>query len=179
MKTKAFLVLGALLFVASTATSAEDEWTEIFSVSLSGYSEVPALSTPASGKFFVRGSKDATRIQWLLTYENLAAPVTQAHIHFGATGTNGGISLFLCSNLGNGPVGTQACPESATMAAPVTGISTATDIIGPAAQGIAAGELPKLIDAILAGRGYVNVHSTLNPGGEIRAQLPFGDQSPQ
>jgi hypothetical protein len=177
MKTKA-MVLGALLLVVSTASA--QEFTPIFSVPLSGFAEVPAVSTPAQGRFFLRGSTDGTRIQWLLTYEGLAGTVQQAHIHFGAAGTNGGISLFLCSNLGNGPVGTQACPQTATMDAPVTGISAAADIIGgAAAQGIAAGEFSELVAAIIAGKGYVNVHSSLFPGGEIRAQLPFGDAAPK
>jgi hypothetical protein len=178
MKTRVISVLGALLFVASTTTSAQ-EWTPIFSVQLSGFSEVPSLSTPAKGRFDVRGSLDGTLIQWQLTYEGLAGAVSQAHIHFGQAGVNGGISLFLCSNLGNGPAGTQVCPATATSAAPVTGISAAADIVGPSGQGIPAGGLAKLVEAILAGKGYVNVHSSLYPSGEIRAQLPFGDAAPK
>ena len=44
-------------------------------------------------------------------------------------------------------------------------------MIGPAGQGIAAGQYGELTDAIDAGVTYVNVHSTQYPGGEIRAQL--------
>jgi hypothetical protein len=176
MKTKVIPVLGALLLVASTTYA--QEWTAPISLPLTGFAEVPALSTPATGRFIARGSLDGTRIQWLLTYENLAGAVTQAHIHFGAAGTTGGISLFLCSNLGNGPAGTQTCPATATPEAPVTGISTATDIVGPTVQGISPGELPKLIAAILAGKAYVNVHSSAYPGGEIRVQLPRGEPVP-
>ena len=29
----------------------------------------------------------------------------QAHIHFAQRGVNGGITVFLCTNLGNGPTG--------------------------------------------------------------------------
>ena len=43
--------------------------------------------------------------------------------------------------------------------------------IGPAAQGITAGQLAELVRAMKAGVTYANVHSTLYPGGEIRAQL--------
>ena len=39
-----------------------------------------------------------------------------------ATLVNGGISVFLCTNLGNGPAGTQACPQEGT----VTGTFTAS-----------------------------------------------------
>jgi hypothetical protein len=76
--------------------------------------------------------------------------------------------VFLCSNLGNGPAGTQLCPPPP---ATVSGTFTATDVIGPTAQGIAPGELAELIDAIRAGKAYANVHSTRNPGGEIRGQI--------
>jgi hypothetical protein len=81
---------------------------------------------------------------------------------------NGGISIFLCTNLGNGPAGTQACP---TAPATISGTVMAADVIGPAGQGIAPGELDEVIRAIRNGSVYVNVHSDLFPGGEIRGQL--------
>ena len=92
----------------------------------------------------------------------------QAHIHLGQRAQSGGIAVFLCTNLANGPAGTQACPAPP---ATITGTITPADVIGPAAQGIAAGEFGELTDAIRAGVTYVNVHSSLYPGGEIRAQL--------
>jgi hypothetical protein len=45
--------------------------------------------------------------------------------------------------------------------------------VGPAAQGIAAGEFAELVRAIKAGATYVNVHSSLFPTGEIRGQIKF------
>lgn len=80
----------------------------------------------------------------------------------------GGISVFLCSNLGNGPAGTQACPAAP---ATISGTITPANVIGPAPQGITAGQFSELIAAIRAGTTYVNVHSTSYPVGEIRAQL--------
>ena len=97
--------------------------------------------------------------------------MTQAHIHFGSPSQVGGISVFLCTNLGNGPAGTQACPPAP---ATVSGTITPTDVIGPGAQGLGAGQFDELIAAIRAGSTYVNVHSTLYPVGEIRAQLGHG-----
>jgi hypothetical protein len=46
-----------------------------------------------------------------------------------------------------------------------------TDVVGPAMQGITAGQFDELVRAIRAGVTYVNVHSSLYEGGEIRAQL--------
>jgi hypothetical protein len=82
----------------------------------------------------------------------------------------GGVSVFLCTNLGNGPMGTQACPANGT----VTGTITAADVIGPVGQGITAGEFAELLKAIRAGFVYANVHSALFGGGEIRGQLTPG-----
>ena len=134
---------------------------------LSGYEETQlALSTPGKGKFKVR--TDRTKISYRLSYADLEAPVTQAHIHFGARGQSGGISVFLCTNLGNGPAGTQECPPQP---ATVTGTIGPSDVIGPVDQGIAPGEFDELLHAIRAGATYANVHSEKYEAGEIRAQI--------
>jgi CHRD domain len=136
---------------------------------LSGYAETPlAISTPAGGQFRAQINSETQEITWRLSYSDVQTTVTQAHIHFGSPAQTGGISVFLCSNLGNGPAGTQACPPAP---ATVSGTATAADIIGPTPQGIAAGEFGELLDAVHAGLTYVNVHSTAFPVGEIRAQL--------
>lgn len=97
----------------------------------------------------------------------------QAHIHFGQRGVNGGIAVFLCPNLGNGPAGTQACPGPD--AGSVSGTFTGADIVGPSAQGLAQDELAELLRAIDQGVTYANVHSTKFPGGEIRGQIRSED----
>jgi CHRD domain-containing protein len=136
---------------------------------LTGFEETPlAISTTGSGKFDASFSRFGQEIRYRLSYRELEGSVTQAHIHFGAEGQTGGISVFLCSNLGNGPAGTQACPAAP---ATITGTIRPADVIGPAAQGIQAQQFDELADAIDAGVTYVNVHSTLYPVGEIRAQI--------
>jgi hypothetical protein len=138
---------------------------------LTGYEENPDLSTVATGTFDVRiGDGDKT-IAYKLTYSGLEGTVQQAHIHFGKRAINGGVSAFLCSNLGNAPAGTPSCPQSGT----VEGELDASDVIGPNAaptpQGIEPGALAELVAAMRAGHTYANVHSTKWPGGEIRAQI--------
>jgi len=68
-------------------------------------------------------------------------------------------------------VSAPACPASGK----VTGTVTATDVIGPAAQGIAPGEFAEALRALRAGMTYANVHSTKFPGGEIRGQIKDED----
>jgi hypothetical protein len=173
MRRVALSVAVVVLVSASTVV-----WAQGFkkiSEFLTGYEEVPSVSTTATGDFEARISNDGSRIDWELSYEDLEGAVQQAHIHFGQKGVNGGISVFLCTNLGNGPAGIQACPPSpATISGTIFAADVSPNIPATAAartQGINTGEIAELIKAIRAGATYVNVHSTTWPGGEIRSQI--------
>ena len=135
---------------------------------LIGYQEVPALSTTAKGHFRAWVDTKANTITYRLSYDALEGTVTQSHVHFGQMSVNGGISFFLCSNLGNGPAGTQACPEGP---AELTGVITPDLVVGPTGTGIEAGAMTEIVAAIRNGTAYANVHSAKWPGGEIRGQL--------
>jgi hypothetical protein len=47
----------------------------------------------------------------------------------------------------------------------------AANVVGPAVQGIAPGDLAAILQMIRAGLGYANMHTPLHPGGEIRGQI--------
>lgn len=160
----------AVMTLVSAATVIGAQGFKKISEILSGYEETPsAVSTTGNGTFTARISNDETQIAWELSYADLEGAVQQAHIHFGQRGVTGPITIFLCTNLGNGPAGTQPCPAPP---ATISGTITAADVTNLAAErGIAAGELDEVIAAIRAGATYVNVHSTRWPGGEIRSQL--------
>ena len=137
---------------------------------LTGFQEVPVVSTEADGKFKAEVRRD--EIDYELRWEDLEGDVTQAHIHFGQRDVNGGISVWLCGNPSqtvNPPLGTQTCPL--TDSATISGTVTRDHVVGPAGQGITTGEFDELLRAIRAGLTYANVHSTTFAGGEIRAQL--------
>lgn len=135
------------------------------------FDEVPALSTGGGGHFSATISADGSEITYQLTYLNLSAPVTQSHLHFAQKGVNGGIMIFLCSNLANGPAGTQPCP---TGNGTISGTIHASDVIGGAfSQGVTPGDLNAVLRGMRIGVVYVNVHTTSFPGGEIRGQLQF------
>lgn len=139
---------------------------------LMGYQEVPALSTTGVGSFEAKVVDGGAAVEWTLTYDRLEGDVLQSHIHFGQRSVNAGISVFLCTNLGNAP----APPASATAACPpppatISGTFRANDVVGPTAQGIEPGAFDELIAAIRAGKAYANVHTSKWPGGEIRGQL--------
>lgn len=160
----------AVIALLSVSTVALTQGFKKISEFLNGYEETPsAVSTTGNGTFNARISNDGSRIDWELTYSDLEGAVQQAHIHFGQKSVTGPISVFLCTNLGNGPAGTQPCPAPP---ATISGTIVAADVTNLANErGISAGELDELLQAIRAGATYVNVHTTRWPGGEIRSQI--------
>jgi hypothetical protein len=161
--------LGAVA-VATTASAGDEVHVQnIVFEQLSGFQEDPsAIFSPATATLTATiNDKDQT-IKFKLSYKGFESNVTQSHIHFGQRAQSGGVSVFLCSNLGNGPADTQACPQGD---ATVTGTLTPADVIGPTAQGINPGDFDKLVTAIRNNVTYVNIHTVAHPGGEIRAQI--------
>jgi hypothetical protein len=171
MKRLWFALLALLCVGAVLAVAAEKEKTHL-RAKLTGLEEVvgPAtVITNGTGTFTATINNDTT-LTYTLTYKNLSTPVTQAHIHIGATKISGGVSIFLCTNVG-GPAGTPACPNDATNSGSVTRIVSAADVIGPANQGVAAGDFADVVRAIASHVTYANVHTTAHPAGEIRGQI--------
>ena len=160
----------AIVALLTASVAALGQGFKKISEILTGYEETPsAVSTTGNGTFKATISNDGSRIDWELTYNDLEGAVQQAHIHCGQKSVTGPISVFLCTNLGNGPAGTQPCPAPP---ATISGTITAVDVTNLANErGISAGELDELVKAIRAGTTYVNVHSTRWPGGEIRSQI--------
>lgn len=166
-RQKSVLVLAvvAAVGVGAAAAGHDDRWRapRRFKASLSGYSEVPSVSTPAKGSFRAVVSGDETEIEFWLDYRDLVPTV--AHIHFGDRHSASGVAVWLCGGGGKDP-----CPLPGDDAE-VSGTIVAADVIGPTTQGIGPGELGELLRAMRAGVTYVNVHSSTFPGGEIRGQL--------
>ncbi len=164
--TVAVLVaLVALLVVPIAMVPAASKFN--FRTKLLGFEEVPAVSSTGLGEF--RAQVSDTSLSYELSYVNLEGAVQQAHIHLGQKDVNGGIVLWLCSNLPSPPTppGTPPCPGPSGT---VTGTLGAGNVQAVAAQGIAAGEFNEVIRALRAGVTYANVHTDKHPPGEIRGQ---------
>ena len=74
----------------------------LFRATLNGFQEVlnPAggarCPRPRPGDFQATLRNNETVIEYELSYQDLSADITQAHIHFGQPSTTGGIMVWLC-----------------------------------------------------------------------------------
>jgi hypothetical protein len=169
-------IAGGAIVVVQSATADFRRDNSIWA-RLIGLQEVPVVLTPGRAWFRADISEDETTIEWTLTYEQMQADVTQAHLHIGQPLANGGISVWMCVNRSATPPITPPATIPAVPDCPgarsgtVSGKWTSADVAGPAGQGVAAAEFAELVRAIRIGVVYANVHSTLSPGGEIRGQV--------
>jgi hypothetical protein len=172
--TSVFVLAAAVAVVLHSGTSEAQDWDHTLKAELNSFNQVPSVLTKSHGNFEAEINEDGT-ISFVLSYSGMSSPVVQAHIHFGASMTNGGVAVFLCGGA------KQACPPSGT----ITGTITAADVsVLPITngdsvipQGIEPGDLTGLIRAIRRGDTYVNVHTTTFPSGEIRGQVSFRKDS--
>lgn len=163
------LALSALLvvLVGLLATPAQAKDPKSYRTHLAGSAEVPAVDTQAVGQATLKVSADGTALDYRLIVANIEN-VTQAHIHCGATNGNGPVVAFLFGFVGNG------VSHNGVLA---TGSVTGADVIpAPGSTACPGGvaDLDELLAKVRSGEAYVNVHTTANPGGEIRGQLRGG-----
>jgi CHRD domain-containing protein len=171
------VVAGALAFSAVPAQADRDH--DRFSAKLSGFEEVGGVGAGQTGAILSGGTatlaleldRNAQTLTYTLDFSGLSTDVAQAHIHFGKRHVGGGVMVFFCSNLGNGPAGTPACPAAGGT---VTGTVGAAGVVGPAAQGVTAGNFDAVIEALDSNTAYANIHTTKFPAGEIRGQIRRG-----
>ena len=162
------LALVAIVIGLPTVAFGSDD-NRSFHARFLGVNETPSVSSDATASLTLKinGTGNTATIDYTLKFSGLRAPVTQAHVHFAQSKVAGNVMFFLCGTATNpGPAGTPACDGGT-----VTRTVTAADVIGPAGQGIAPGEMGRVVKAIQEGAAYGNVHSTMFPLGEIRGQL--------
>jgi hypothetical protein len=171
------LALLAIVVGLPASLAFGDEDSNSFRTRFFGLNEVPPNITDATAslRLTIHGSGNTATITYTFEFSGLRAPVTQAHIHFSPTKVNGGIMVFLCGTAAiPGPAGTPTCVSGTT----ITRTLTASDVVGPSAQGITPGvDMGSVLLAIRAGDAYGNVHSTMFPNGEARGQLVRTDRN--
>ena len=178
MRQTIVALLGASACLGLMSTSAAVA-ADTRTINLSGFKEVPVVITGATGKLQVKIATDRQSIDYSLRWEGIeGGNVLQAHIHLGQrhTATTGNIVLFLCTNIGGAPVvpppnDTPACPVGPD--GEVKGTLIPANVVPRPAQGVGSNDLAAVIEAILKGVAYGNVHTEVSPSGEIRGQF-FG-----
>ena len=153
----------AVWLSAVSPISADSQERE-FRARLDGGHETPAISTSAKGAFRASLNPAGNELTFELEYSGLEGGNTLfAHVHIGQKGSAGGVMFFLC-----GGDSKPACPNGQGL---VTGTVNASNIVGPAGQGISAGEFDEAIRAMRNGLAYANVHTASYMSGEIRGQI--------
>ncbi len=128
-----------------------------FTAALNGGNEIPAVNTGSAGTATVSLNATTGVVTYRVDVYNMPVGTTAGHFHAGAAGTIGPtvVNFTIATGISNDYA--------------ITGTASATDLTLRAAQGIGSWE--DFQQALLLGNIYVNVHSTNNPGGEIRGQL--------
>jgi CHRD domain len=140
---------------------------------LRGGNENPPVLTDGTGNFRAELSPDGPtfRLLYDVLSEEGDSDVTQAHLHVGNPGNNGGIVVFLCANdpiVTPPPATARECPDSPNV---VEGEIVEDDVLADPDGVLEAGDLEGLVRLIRQGAVYVNVHTDEHTGGEVRGQM--------
>ena len=151
------MALAGLFVLLVSATQAQAQVVTL-NAQLHGGNEVPGIVTGSAGTAVVTWNTTTKAGTYRVDVYNMPVGTTASHIHVGASGVSGPVVINFTVPAGGisndfGLSGTFAC----------------SDVVARAAQGINSCE--DFEQALLLGNTYVNVHSTANPGGEIRGQL--------
>jgi hypothetical protein len=120
-----------------------------FSTLLSGAAEVPANASTGTATAIVVLNDAQTQFTYSVNFSGLVGTLTASHIHKAPVGVNGGVIFGFAP-----PVGSQS--------------GSYGGVVNPT---------PAQVADLIAGLYYVNIHSTVWPGGELRGQL-VGDVTP-
>ena len=153
-----WMISMAVLLTVVAACSDDDGGTGTdteFEAQMSGADEVPAVNTLATGSATI--SIQGAQIVYQVDVQGIEN-VLFSHIHIAPEGENGPVRLNLC-----GTDDTPGCSttDTGTLVSDSNAVTTGTPAI----------TFDSLVSAIRAGNAYVNVHTTANPGGEIRGQI--------
>lgn len=111
---------------------------------LDGAQEVPAVTTNAMGVASIILSSDLDSLYYDVLIDGLSGAIQASHLHLGEFGSNGAVAVDISSGIS----GNRISGSVATM-----GVSD-----------------PLLTD-MLEGGVYINVHTMMNPNGEVRGQV--------
>lgn len=156
MRTLLSLAIAGVFALAFSAQAQAQNLT--LTAALNGGNENPGVTTGAAGTATVTWNTNTNTGTYRVDVFNMPVGTTASHIHVGAEGQNGPVIINFT-----------VPPGGISNDFGLTGNISCTDLVPRAAQGI--NSCDDFEQALMLGNTYVNVHSTNNPGGEIRGQL--------
>lgn len=153
-------ILGLFLVIVSSGLMATpaDAQTVTLTATLSGDQEVPPVQTGSFGTAEVTIDLAAKTITYKVDVYNFPSGLTAAHIHISPKGISGPVILPL--------VTTPNISNEFTLSGTLTAAN-----FGTSAANLGVRSFDDAIQSMVGGQSYVNVHSVVYPGGEIRGQL--------
>ncbi|HEY7783470.1 MAG TPA: CHRD domain-containing protein [Pyrinomonadaceae bacterium] len=153
-----------LAFLGTTIVAQADPI--FFNTILRGTNEVPPNASPGIG--FAIVSLNGNILTLDVTFSGLLGNTTASHIHCcTGPGANAGVATQVPSFMGF-PLGVQAGTFVASFDMSLASSYNPAFIT---AQGGLANAQAAFIAGLLSGNTYLNIHTNLFPGGEIRGQL--------
>lgn len=148
--------VAALTLVAATSGQAQAQTVRLTAV-MSGANETPGVLTGATGTAEVFVNLATQTVSYEIDIFNLPSGTTAGHFHVGGPGLAGPIVVDLAPQV------------NVSNDFTLKGTATASALRARADQGIRSWE--DFIQSLIGGQVYVNIHSAVNPGGEVRGQL--------
>jgi hypothetical protein len=141
-----------------------------FVASLNGANEIPSVVTPGTGQATVVLDPTANTLRVEVTFSGLTSGTTASHIHCCvASGAPGNFIVATTTPTFSGfPLGVTSGTYDNTL--DLTQASSYNPVFVTDEGGVPQAEAA-LIAAIESGANYLNIHTTNNPGGEIRGIL--------
>ncbi len=148
---------GATALALLVGSASAEAQTMRFTALLSGANEVPGIASGSGGTATVTLNTATRAVTYKIDVFNMPSGTTQAHFHVGGPGVAGPVvvNFVVQPNISND--------------FSISGTATSADLVPRQAQGI--GSWDDFIQALVLGQVYANVHSTVNPGGEVRGQV--------
>jgi hypothetical protein len=164
-------ILLAATLASSILASPAQAAILVFTTTLSGSNEVPSVSSPGTGTGTVTIDTDANTLQVALSFSGLLGNTTASHIHCcAAPGSNAPVATQVPTFVGF-PVGVTAGSYNRVFDLTQPSSFNPAFLNNAVNGGNVNAARQTLINGIIAGQSYLNVHTTLFPGGEIRGQL--------
>jgi hypothetical protein len=149
------MMMAAVLFVGTVGTAQAQ--TVRLAATLTGGNETPIVLTGAFANATVTVDLGTQTVSWSIDVFNMPSGTNNAHFHVGAPGIAGPTVVNV------------AFPAGISNDYNLSGSATAANLLPRTDQGIRSWD--DFLQALLGGQTYLNVHSAVNPGGEIRGQV--------